>query len=647
MIDLLKISLQFNGRYLFNNVNLKINSGDRICLVGSNGSGKSSLLNIINGSLEPETGTVQKAKHISVGYLPQDQIVHSEQKLLQEANSALTKISELQLREQELISSLSNPTISDEEREDEVNQLGEIQHQLEVLESYSASYKVEKILMGLGFVKEDLIRYTNEFSGGWQMRIALAKILISSNDILLLDEPTNHLDLDSLEWLVQFIKSYKGALIIVSHDRWFINKTTNKTIEIFNGSVDTFNGDFDAYLRYKQERDEQQVHMREQQEKKIKETKKFIERFRYKNTKAKQVQSRVKQLEKIDLADIPLKEDEINIEFPAPPRSGVCNVELNSVCKSFGNIIVLNEVDFRVNRGEKIAFVGPNGTGKTTLGKIIAGNLDFQSGERVLGHNTVIAYYSQDVADNLNPNLDILESVDGIAPDKSLTQLRTLLGAFLFKGDDVFKKVGVLSGGEKSRLALAMILLTKSNFIILDEPTNHLDFNSKKVLQNALIHFTGSLILVSHDIDFLTPIVSKISELENGKLKNFNGGIEYYLIKKEELYAKDSQPKQEVEKDLESRKELKRLQAERRQEKYNATKQLRITLENLEKEIQKLEDEYNSTEQDLLNPNVYNDSVHARNLNEQYVYLKTEIDKKMKSWEKLSQELISIEQKYS
>ena len=351
---------------------------------------------------------------------------------------------------------------------------------------YSAEYKIEKILTGLGFAEKDFRRLTDEFSGGWQMRIAMAKLLIAQNDLLLFDEPTNHLDLDSLQWMIGYIQSFKGSMIIVSHDKNFVNLTTNRTWEIFLRKINPYNGKLNDYLKYKEERDQQLINQRDNQQKKIKDTQRFIERFRYKSTKARQVQSRIKQLEKIELVEIPDDEGKVNIRFPKPPPSGVFNVELNGIHKSFGEMKLFDGIDFRVNRGDKIAFVGPNGAGKTTLAKIIAGKIDINKGERINGHNNIISYYSQDVADSLNPEFDLIETLDSVGSDKSIGQLRTLLGAFLFTGDDVFKKVGVLSGGEKSRLALAKILLSPSNFIILDEPTNHLDYSSKKVLQQAL-----------------------------------------------------------------------------------------------------------------------------------------------------------------
>lgn len=651
MIDFVNLSLQFGGKYLFKDVNYKINSGDKISLVGANGTGKSSLLKIISGIISPESGKILKQKNITIGYLPQDNITHAGKTLLEEAKSALTAILSLQEKEEYITNRLSSEALSSEEKEDLANQLGEVHHKLEDLDSYSAESKIEKILIGLGFEESDFERQTSEFSGGWQMRIALAKILIAQNDVLLLDEPTNHLDLDSLNWLISFLKSYKGALLLVSHDKHFINSVTNRTLEIYLNKFYNYSGTYDQYLKYKVERDLQAENQYAQQQKKIKETEVFIERFRYKSTKARQVQSRIKQLEKIELIELPESKDEINIRFPAPPPSGRVSIELKKLHKAYGSNIIFNGLDFLIERGEKIAFVGPNGAGKTTLSKIISGEIDFNGGEKIIGHNTSISYYAQDVADNLDPNLDILETVDNIGEEKTVGQLRSLLGCFLFSGDDVFKKIGVLSGGEKSRVALAKILLTKANLIVLDEPTNHLDISSKEVLQKALINYTGSLVLVSHDIDFLKPIANKVVEIRRGSFKSYLGGIDYYLEKKKEEEgntsfqgaAKDNAQTKETA----NKKEQKRNEAELRQKRYAATKGLIKTIADLEKEIEKLEEKKSEIEKDLANPDTYSDAAVAKEKNSSYAKIKTDIEKMMESWEELSERLSQIEQQFT
>jgi ATP-binding cassette subfamily F protein 3 len=649
MIDLSNLSLQFNGKYLFKDVNYRISSGDKISLVGANGTGKSSLLKIISGQLQPESGEVLKQKNISIGYLPQDNVTHSGQTLFDEAYSALDDIISLQKKETYLTDQLKNPELTNEEKMDLAHQLGEVHHMLEGLESFSAEAKVHKILAGLGFTEEDFNRLTDEFSGGWQMRIALAKILISQNDILLLDEPTNHLDIDSLQWLVNFLKAYSGGLLVVSHDKNFINQVTNKTLEIFLGRFYTFKGDYDSYLKYKEERDLLTIHQYEQQQKQIKETQQFIERFRYKATKARQVQSRIKQLEKVELIELPENKQEIDIKFPDPPQSGRTPIKLNSIFKSYGDKKVFEGIDFEIEKGEKVAFVGPNGAGKSTLAKIIAGVIDYNSGERILGHNTIISYYAQDVADNLDPNLDILETVYGINENKTVGQLRSLLGSFLFSGDDVFKKVGVLSGGEKSRVALCKILLTKSNFIILDEPTNHLDYSSKLILQKALIDFKGTLILVSHDIDFLRPLVNKVIHIRRGKMKIYLDGIDYYLSKRNEFESEDQTNTYgtKEKKNNITRKDQKRIEAELRQQRHKATKEITNNISKIESQISKYEKEIKMLEEKLANSNLYSNGDLAKETTNRFNEAKSELEKLLKKWEELNIKLAEIESQFS
>ena len=647
MIDLSNISLQFNGRYLYKEINYKINAGDRISLVGANGTGKTSLLRIISGVLLPEAGNVYRQKGITIGYLPQENVTHKGKTLIDEAFSALTDIISLREKEEYLSEKLLDSNLIEDERQDVINQLGEVHHRLEELDSYSADARVEKILTGLGFDEREFRKKTDEFSGGWQMRIALAKILISQNDILLLDEPTNHLDLDSLEWLINFLKNYKGAIVVVSHDKHFVDEITNKTLEIFLGRFNTFNGNYEAYLKFKEERDALLIQQYEQQQKKIKETERFIERFRYKATKARQVQSRIKQLEKVELVELPEEAGKIKLKFPDPPSSGRINIELLTLSKSYGSNKVLNNINFSIERGEKIAFVGPNGAGKSTLAKIIAGKINFDSGERKTGHNTIINYYAQDVADELDPNLDLIETLEESEPDKTPVFLRNLLGSFLFSGDDVFKQVGVLSGGEKSRVALAKILLTKSNLIILDEPTNHLDYSSKLILQSALKKFSGSLVLVSHDIDFLRPIVNKVVYIKNKELKIFPDGIDYFLSKRIEL-----QVEKEKNKSLEnfqgiSRKEQKRIEAELRQKKYQATKVLIKNVRQLELKISELEIKERQLEKELSDPELYNKPELMREKNLQFNSVKQELTRLVEEWEKQTAELQNVEEKFS
>lgn len=645
MIDLSNISLQFNGKYLFRDVNLRINSGDKISLVGANGTGKSSFLKIISGEIAPETGKINKQKNISIGYLPQENVTHSGSSLFEEAKTALSMLVTIQEKERSITDQLNKSDLSDEERNDLVHQLGEIHHRLDELDAYSAESKIKKILAGLGFEENDFERLTDEFSGGWQMRIALAKLLISQNDLLLLDEPTNHLDIESLNWLINFIQNYDGALLIVSHDKFFVNRVTNKTLEIYLSRFSMFNGNYDAYLKFKDERDVQTENHFTLQQKKIKETEKFIERFRYKATKSKQVQSRIKQLEKIELVELPEFDSTIRFKFPEAPPSGRIAIELKSISKSFGDKKIFEKIDLTFERGEKVAFVGPNGAGKTTLGKILAGVIDF-NGERFIGHKTTIAYYSQDVADNLNPALDLIETLEGIAENFTIGQLRGLLGSFLFRGDDVFKKVGVLSGGEKSRLALAKILLTKSNVIILDEPTNHLDVNSKLVLQNALLDFKGSLIVVSHDIDFLRPVISRVIEIRKGVVKNFIGGIEYYLEKINGLNFNDRKNNLEQVKDSSSRKDQKRIEAEARKKRFILTKDIIKQIAKLEQQISVLEKRQQEIETIISSNDFYSKPEYVKLTFSEYDQTKEKLDLALVQWAELTDKKHEIEKQF-
>jgi ATP-binding cassette subfamily F protein 3 len=644
MIDINNLSIQFTGENLFENVNLRIGKHDKIALVGSNGKGKSTFLKLLNGFEQPETGSISKQKGIRIGYLPQDLLAFKGKTLFDEVKSSLLELKTLVDKENQILDELRSENIDEETRSELVEELGDLHHAKEQLDFYSSESRIEKVLMGLGFLEKDFLRNTEEFSGGWQMRIQMAKILLAQNDLILLDEPTNHLDIDTLTWLEDFLQKYNGALIIVSHDRHFINHVTNKTLEIYFGQINFYPGTYEQYLNFKDERDAQLRAQALNREKKIKETEKFIERFRYKASKARQVQSRIKQLEKIDSVDLIEDEKTIEIRFPEPPRSGIVPVELKNIFKSYGQLSVLKDVSVQIERGDKIAIVGPNGAGKTTLAKIIGQKISYDSGELIFGHNTLVSYYEQEVADGLNPENDLIDTLEEINDEISTGQLRKILGSFLFSGDDVFKKIKVLSGGEKSRVALARLLLTKSNFIILDEPTNHLDFNSKKVLQKALIEFSGTLLIVSHDIDFIRPLATKTVEIRQGNLKLFNGGIDYYLQKRIEQTEVVSSATNE---DKLNRKDQKRLEAEIRQKKYNQTKDIRKDLEKCEKEIEKLESLKSQLEKSLSDPEVFSNPNVAKETNLEYEKTKQMLNIEYDRWAELSSSIEEIEKNFS
>jgi len=645
MIDIRNLSIQFTGENLFENLNLKINRHDKISLVGSNGKGKSTLLKLIIGIEKPESGEIIKQKGLRIGYLPQEMLVFKGKTLFDEVKSSLVELKTIVQREKEIIDLLNIKSLNGEERDLLLEELGEINHKKEEIDFYSAESRIEKVLTGLGFNENDFYRLTDEFSGGWQMRIQLAKILLADNHLILLDEPTNHLDIDTLTWLVGFLQNYEGALIIVSHDRHFVNNVTNKTLEIFNYQVNYYPGTYEEYLTFKRERDIQLRNQEKIREKKVKEVERFIERFRYKASKAKQVQSRIKQLEKLDSIELIEDEKRIDIRFPDPPKSGVLPVELISVEKSYGSLLVFQEISVQIERGDKIAIVGPNGAGKTTLAKIIGRRTEINKGEINYGHNTIVSYYEQEVAESLNPDYDLIDILEDVNEELTIGELRKILGSFLFTGDDVFKKVKVLSGGEKSRVALSRLLLTKSNLIILDEPTNHLDFTSKEILQKALNDFSGTLIIVSHDIEFLRPIVNKVFEIRDNKLKIHYGGIDYYLNKRLEL--SDNKHREEITGEKQSKKDRKRLEAELRQKKFNETKAMRTRLEICESAIQSLEELKNTIEKELSDPNIFSNPIIAKEKNQKYESTKISLEKEYEIWTELSHQIEEIEKNYT
>ncbi|MFH2030916.1 MAG: ABC-F family ATP-binding cassette domain-containing protein [Bacteroidota bacterium] len=646
MIDFINVSIHYTGEDLFDCASFKINKGDKIALVGSNGCGKTALLKLIYGVESPTSGTISRQNKISIGFLPQEFINTSIKSLFDEVRSSMTKIIELEKIEEEIHETINNADITEDQRNDKILKLGEIAHKKEELDYYSVDSRIEKILMGLGFDEAKFGNPVKQFSGGWQMRIELAKILLGSHDIILLDEPTNHLDIDSLQWLINFLSNYNGALMIVSHDRYFVNMLTSRTLEIFNTKLTFFDGNYDKYLKLKEERDRQLLSDFKNQERVIKATESFIERFRYKATKARQVQSRIKQLEKIERIELPDFEKNIDIKFPDAPNCSALQVEVENVSKSYGANLVFQNANLQIERGDKIAFVGPNGAGKTTFAKILAKKTNYDSGKILIGTNVLISYYAQEVTETLDLSKDILDTLAESAPDYTPGKLRALLGSFLFTDDDVFKKIGVLSGGEKSRVALAKILLRQSNLIILDEPTNHLDHDSKKILHKALMDFKGSLIIVSHDIDFIRPLVNKVLELNKTHVNLTHGGIDYYLEKKAdasrfgERNAKSNSGKKVDKKDL------RRIEAELRQSRFKATKNIRQVIEKLEAEIERLEALKDNLEKELSDPKIFSIPEFAKAKNFEYDKIKSNLNNVYSKWTEKSEKLESIEKQF-
>jgi ATP-binding cassette subfamily F protein 3 len=652
LLSVSSISVQFGAKKLFDDVSFIVNPRDRIGLVGSNGTGKSTLLKVINHMIEPDSGVIAGSKHTTIDYLPQDGISYSGKTLYEEVYSGVSDVASVKDEIDDIHKELEERSDKDsEEYHDLIETLGELQHKFEDLEGFKIKSSIEKILMGLGFTVSDLERPTEEFSGGWQMRIALAKLLLKNPSVLLLDEPTNHLDIESLLWLEGFLKSYEGSIILVSHDRTFLDNITLKTIEIYTGKVTIYNGNYSYYEKEKEERRELTEKQYLNQQKYLTQQEKFIERFRYKAKKASQVQSRIKMLEKLERVEIEDEEAAIYFKFPPATHSGRKIIELKNLSKSYDDNLVLQNVDLEIERGEKIGFVGINGAGKSTLARIIRGTENFQQGERTLGYKVQLEYYSQHQADSLDPNHTVLETLDEIAVGDIRKQLRSILGSFLFKGDDVFKQVSVLSGGEKSRLALARMLLKASNFLILDEPTNHLDMNSKKVLMNALNGYEGTILLISHDREFLDGIVNKIIEVKDKNIKTYIGNCSNYLALKAEDAdtaagkVKAQNLNTEAESKTKKSKDQKRSEAESRNKLYSLTKPIKSKITQIEKDIKIKEERLKQIEADMTNEDFYKDSENVIKVNKEFGETKEKLTELYHKWMEHSSRLTELESK--
>lgn len=539
MISMNNISMRFGAKVLFDEVSLRVAGKDRVSLVGSNGAGKSTMLKVIAGLIKPDDGEVAVSKHTTVGYLPQEGIEYTGKTLYEEVYSSAGDINAIQeeMRQIEKEMEEFQDTMSDEFM-DLINEYGELQERFQMLDGFKIKSKIEKILIGLGFGEKDFDRETAEFSGGWQMRISLAKLLLNNPSILLLDEPTNHLDIESLIWVENYLKAYQGAIVMVSHDRSFLDNITERTVEISLGNVTEYSGNYSFYKSERELRKELLENQFNNQQSYLKQQEKFIERFRYKATKSRQVQSRIKLLDKLDLVELEDEEATVNFNFPPATHSGKISLEISHLIKSYDGVVnVLENIDLIISRGEKIAFVGVNGAGKSTLMRIIAG-IEKYEGEVKLGHLAEIKFYAQNQAEELDPAKTVLQTMEEAARGDVVKNLRSILGSFLFRGDDVFKKVGVLSGGEKSRLALAKMLIEPSNFLVFDEPTNHLDMKSKEVLMNALQKYEGTVVIVSHDREFIDGIVDKVIEVKNKKIRTYFGNATDYLKAKEDELKK-------------------------------------------------------------------------------------------------------------
>ncbi len=651
MLSAKDITIQYGQRYLFREVSFTVGAHDRIGLVGSNGTGKSTLLKILAGISQADSGSVNKARYVTVGYLPQEGITSSGKSLYEEAESAFEDVILVREELEEARQKMEELDPSAPEYMDTLEVFGELQLKLEDLDAFRIKSRIEQVLSGLGFSRDDFRRQTEEFSGGWQMRIEMAKLLLKEPSVLLLDEPTNHLDIESLQWLDEKLQTYNGAVVLVSHDRAFLDSITGRTWALGLGKLEEYSGNYTFFEKERSVRREQQLNAFRNQQQQIKQTEQFIERFRYKATKARQVQSRIKQLEKIEQIEIEDGEEEIHFHFPQARQSGSIVVEFKNVLKSYGSKHVFSDLNYSIERGDRIAVVGVNGAGKSTFVRMLAGVEPYDSGEIATGYNVVPSYFAQHQAEELDLSSDVLGIVDSVATGDIRTKLRTILGAFLFRGDDVFKRVSVLSGGEKSRLALAKMLLQPANLLIMDEPTNHLDMKSKKVLQEALLEYEGTFVIVSHDRAFLDPIVNKVTEFSHGSVREFRGNVSDYIYKKKLEADRSGTGVREARRSQTdageriadvSTKERRRMEAERRNVLAKELKPLNDELKKVESAISRMEGRRKEIEALMNNPEFYRNGEDARKVSTEYKELESELELRYFRWSELTEEIEKI-----
>ena len=644
MLSVSSLSLHFGGRTLFDDIAFQVNPTDRIGLVGRNGSGKSTLLKILAGHQQPDNGSINIPKTYTIGYLPQEIQVKSNETIFKEASKAFEELLKLNEELHQLDEAITSHT--DFESDDFANlveRLTDVSHRVEVLGGATMEKQVEQVLTGLGFVQEDLDRPMQEFSGGWQMRVELAKILLAKPDLLLLDEPTNHLDIESIMWLENFLLNYPGSVMLVSHDKALLNNMTNRTIEIEAGSIYDYKANYDKYLELRSQRREKLISEKKNQDKYIEHTEQLINKFRAKKNKAAFAQSLIKKLDKMERVELDDEDNSaIKFRFPEPPRSGKVVLNIEHLSKKYDDHQVLKNIGLSIEKGEKIAFVGKNGEGKTTLSKIIAGKEPYE-GKMELGHNVSIGYFAQHQAEMLQDNITVFDTIDQAATGEMRTRVRALLGAFLFSGDDVHKKVKVLSGGEKGRLAMAKLLLEPVNLLILDEPTNHLDMRAKEILKYAIEQFAGTVILVSHDREFLAGLTKKVYEFKDQKIKEYLGDINYFLSKKNldnlqqlELKSnikkgKETPEPAEVKSNKDAFEEKKQFEKEERK--------LRNDIQRAEGEIEMLEKKIAENDKILADPSFYEKEDDSDAFYVKYNELKEKLKNQMDNWEKLNAEL--------
>lgn len=638
MISINNLTVAFGGFTLLNDINFHINDNDKIGLVGKNGAGKSTLLKIILGLNTPTEGKVVRPAGLKIGYLPQ-QMEHAKDKsVIDETLTAFSELFDMQKKIEEISEQLAQRTdYQSKEYERLIISLNEYNDRVSLIENEPVESQAERVLVGLGFKREEFSRPTSTFSQGWNMRIELAKILLRKPDMLLLDEPTNHLDIESIEWFEDYLKNFNGAIVLISHDRKFLDNITNRTVEIMLGRIYDYKVPYSRYKILRKERIEQQRAAYENQQRMIDKTEEFIERFRYKATKSNQVQSRIKQLEKLERIEVDLEDTAaMTVKFPPAPRSGQVVFRAKEAVVGYGSKVIISGVNITIERGEKIAFVGRNGEGKTTMMRVITRELFPIDGEASLGYNVDLGYYAQNQEDILDKNDTVYDTLDKIAVGDIRTRLRDILAAFLFKGEDIDKKVAVLSGGERARLAMAKLMLKPHNLLALDEPTNHMDLLSKDILKQALLKYDGTLVIVSHDRDFLDGLVNKVYEFRDGTVKEHLGGISDFLERKRlatlsELERK-AIPAAAVEEKPKSRPSVSYAE---QKEQAREVKRRRARVERCEDEISQLEEKLGAVEKSLAEKS---DSQGLTELLNEYEELKGLLDKKMDEWLKLTSE---------
>ena len=633
MISVEQVKLNFGGFELFKGISFFVNPRDRIGLVGKNGAGKTTLLKIIAGLQSPTEGNIVTPREATIGYLPQTMNLTDSKTLIKETETAFSELLDINKNIEKTNQALAiRSDYESEEYHQLIQKATDLNDRFSMLGGLNYHADIEQTLIGLGFSREDFPRPTSEFSGGWRMRIELAKLLLRKPDIFLLDEPTNHLDIESIQWLEDFLKNYNGAIVLVSHDKAFLDNVTNRTIEISLGQIYDYKANYTKYVELRAERREQQLSAYRNQQKLIQYTEDFIERFRYKATKAVQVQSRIKQLEKIDRVEVDEEDmSRLNMKFPPAPRSGKIVVEAKAISKSYGDKKVLTDIDLTLEQGAKVAFVGKNGEGKTTLARIILNEIDY-TGHCKIGHNVKIGYFAQNQADLLNGELTILETIDQVAVGEVRTKIRDVLGAFMFSGDDVDKKVKVLSGGERTRLAMIKLMLEPVNFLVLDEPTNHLDMSSKEILKDALREFNGTVLIVSHDREFLDGLVTCVYEFTNKKIKQHLGGI-YDFIKKKKIESlkeleSNSKTDNQIPKKSDKKTTANEISFEEKKEINRQISKAEKQIETIEAEIATLESKLDTLSDQLSDPEQF-----TQTLVTEYENIKIKLEKAMSLWE--------------